>query len=84
MPLGTTTQGGYCFRFIISVRIGRIQGKVSLMTDIGILSHPGALSDENDITILCTSLLETAWKQNLSASEMYNCEVLGDSGGRLS
>ena len=53
------------------------------MTDIGILSYPGVLSDENDITILCTSLLETAWKRKLSASEMYNREVLVHSGGRL-
>ena len=27
-------------RFTISVKIGRIQGKASLMTDIGILSYP--------------------------------------------
>ena len=33
-------------RFIVSVRIGRIQGKASLMTVIGILSYPGALSME--------------------------------------
>ena len=55
--------------------IGKIQGKASLMTDIGILSHPGALSDGNDITIFCTSLLYTAWKWNLSASEIYNFGV---------
>ena len=53
------------------------------MTDIGILSYPGALSHGNDITTLCTSLLDTAWKRNLSASEMYSCGVLGTSRGRL-
>ena len=54
-----------------------------LMTDIGILSYPGALSDGNDITTLCTSLLDTAWKRNLSASVKYSCGVLENSGGRL-
>ena len=53
------------------------------MTDIGILSYPGALSDGNDITTLCTSLLDTAWKRNLSASGMYSYGVLGKRGGRL-
>ena len=70
-------------RFTISVRIGKIQGKASLMTDIGILSHPGALSDGNDITTFCTSLLDIAWKWNLFASGIYNFGVLGNGGFRL-
>ena len=67
----------------MSVKIGRIQGKASLMTDIGILTYPGALSDGNDITTLCTSLLDTAWKRNLSASVKYSSGVLDNRGGRL-
>ena len=49
-------------RFAISVINGRIQGKASLMTDIAILSIPGALSDGKDITTLCTLLLDTLQK----------------------
>ena len=35
----------------ICVSIGRIQGRTSLITDIGTLSTPGALLEEKDITI---------------------------------
>lgn len=54
----------------ITVRIGRIHGRASLSTDVDTLSWPGALFEGKDITIFWISLLDTGWKQNLSASEI--------------
>ena len=51
---------------IISVKVGRIYGKASLLNFIGTLSGPGALFDPNEKISLRTSAVDTARKTNLS------------------
>lgn len=51
---------------IIDVNDGRIAGKQSLITWIGILSIPGALPLVIDVTIFCTCSHLTALKVNCS------------------
>lgn len=47
-------------QFTMSVSTGKMRGSESLITDIAILSWPGALLDEKDIIILRISRAETA------------------------
>lgn len=47
-------------QFTMSVSTGKMRGSESLITDIAILSWPGALLDEKDIIILWISRAETA------------------------
>ena len=70
-------------RFTMSVKVGRILGRASLITNIGILSYPGALLDGKDITILRISWLETARNWNSSDLGMCSSQAGVDSGGRL-
>lgn len=47
-------------QFTMSVSTGKMRGSESLITDIAMLSWPGALLDEKDIIILRISRAETA------------------------
>ena len=47
-------------QFTMSVSTDKMRGSESLITDIVILSWPGALLDEKDIIILWISRAETA------------------------
>ena len=60
-----------------------MQGSESLITDIVILSWPGALLDEKDIIILRILWVETVWNWNLSATMISRALVVSAGGGRL-